>query len=33
MSKEAVTFVNENYAQKIIDKKWEIIYNNLSDRK
>ena len=33
MSNEAVTFVNENYSQKIIDKKWEIIYGNISNGK
>lgn len=33
MSNEAVTFVNENYAQKIIDEKWKIIYSNLSNGK
>ncbi|MHB1147229.1 MAG: glycosyltransferase [Lutibacter sp.] len=33
MSNEAVTFVNENYSQKIIDGKWENIYRNLSNGK
>ncbi len=33
MSNEAVTFVNENYAQKIIDEKWKTIYGYLSDGK
>lgn len=33
MSNQAVTFVNKNYSQKGIDKKWEIIYSNLSNGK
>lgn len=33
MSNQAVTFVNKNYSQKVIDKKWEIIYSNLSNGK
>ena len=33
MSDQAVTFVNENYSQKIIDQKWEVIYRNLSNGK
>jgi colanic acid/amylovoran biosynthesis glycosyltransferase len=33
MSSQAVTFVNNNYAQIGIDKKWEIIYSNLSNGK
>lgn len=31
MSKQAVKFVNENFSQKIIDQKWEMIYNELSN--
>lgn len=33
MGKQAVIFVHENFSQKIIDKKWGIIYNNLSNGK
>lgn len=33
MSNQAVTFVNKFYSQKEIDKKWEIIYSNLSNGK
>lgn len=33
MSNQAVTFVNEKYSQKIIDKRWKTIYKNLSDGK
>lgn len=33
MSNQAVTFVNKNYAQKEIDKRWESIYSNLSNGK
>lgn len=33
MSNQAVTFVKENYSQKIIDEKWENIYRNLSNGK
>lgn len=33
MSNQAVTFVKENYSQKIIDRKWENIYRNLSYEK
>ena len=33
MGNQAVTFVKEDYSQKEIDKRWEIIYNNLSNGK
>jgi colanic acid/amylovoran biosynthesis glycosyltransferase len=33
MSIQAVTFVNKNYSQKMIDSKWKTIYNNLSNGK
>jgi colanic acid/amylovoran biosynthesis glycosyltransferase len=33
MSNKAVAFANEKYSQKEIDKKWEIIYSNLSNGK
>lgn len=33
MSNEAVTFVNKNYSQKVIDNKWNVIYRNLSNGK
>jgi colanic acid/amylovoran biosynthesis glycosyltransferase len=33
MGEQAVNFVNENYSQKIINKKWEMIYSNLSNGK
>jgi colanic acid/amylovoran biosynthesis glycosyltransferase len=33
MSDQAVTFVNKNYSQKVINSKWEKIYNNLSNGK
>lgn len=33
MSNQAVTFVDKKYAQKVIDKKWKIIYSNLSNGK
>lgn len=33
MSNQAITFVKENYSQKIIDGKWENIYRNLSNGK
>jgi colanic acid/amylovoran biosynthesis glycosyltransferase len=33
MSNQAVTFVNRNYSQNEIDKKWGIIYSNLSNGK
>jgi len=33
MSTQAVTFVNGYFSQKIIDQKWKILYNNLSDGK
>lgn len=33
MSLQAINFVNENFSQKIIDQKWEVIYNNLSNGK
>lgn len=33
MGKKAISFVNENYAQKILDKKWELMYRNLSNGK
>lgn len=33
MSYQAITFVNENYAQKLIDEKWGILYRNLSNGK
>lgn len=31
MSAEAIKFVNENFSQKIIDQKWEMIYNTMSN--
>ena len=33
MSDQAVTFVNKNYSQKVIDSKWKTIYNNLSNER
>ena len=33
MGKQAVIFVHDNFSQKIIDKKWDVIYNNLSNGK
>ena len=33
MSNEAVAFVNKNFSQQLIDKRWEIIYDNLSNGK
>ncbi len=33
MSGQAVTFVNKFFSQKAIDKKWEILYNDLSNGK
>nr|WP_230392549.1 glycosyltransferase family 4 protein [Flavobacterium sp. LC2016-01] len=33
MGNQAVRFVNNNYSQKVIDKKWEIIYSDLSNEK
>lgn len=33
MSDRAVKFVNENFSQKIINQKWEIIYNSLNNGK
>ena len=33
MGTHAINFVNENFSQKIIDQKWEIIYNNMINGK
>lgn len=33
MGTNAINFVNENFSQKIIDQKWEIIYNNMINGK
>lgn len=33
MGNQATRFINNNYSQKVIDKKWGIIYNNLSNEK
>jgi colanic acid/amylovoran biosynthesis glycosyltransferase len=33
MGANAVTFVKENYAQRVIDKRWKIVYNNLINGK
>jgi colanic acid/amylovoran biosynthesis glycosyltransferase len=33
MSNQAVTFVNSNFSQNVIDEKWGIIYGNLSNGK
>lgn len=33
MSQNSVDFIKQNYAQKIINKKWKIIYRELSDGK
>lgn len=33
MANQAIYFVNNNYSQKEIDKKWEIIYSGLSNEK
>jgi colanic acid/amylovoran biosynthesis glycosyltransferase len=33
MSNQAVTSVNKNYSQKVTDKKWKLMYENLSNEK